>query len=360
MTSHDPERDARERKANLTRLPPRALAAAARVLEYDGDAHYAEGDWLAGDSRRHIDGALRHLLELVAGRDFDPSSREHVLANVSARVLMALELELVNLETGADLSPWRIYSPDTLPLESDPRPVRPFQDLAAAFRGEETEPNGAEDVGGVAFWCTDCGRSVAVPTSGTGTTEIVGAWECLRRFHGWRIARNGPAHHDRAPFCPDCVALADPEPDPNPPQRSALAVVTYAEVDLWRELARPEVELALGPEATELEILNELDARQRQRFAGYRIVDEETARAHAELVTREPRGVLATAEAGELPAAHSSVVVGPRVPAARPASPWHDEVEAVLGRDAPGLEVPVPTNSPGAVPAARTDEESTP
>jgi len=116
MAAHDPDRDVAKRKANLSRLPPRALAAMARVLEYDGDRHYAEGDWLGGDSRRHVDAALRHLLELVAGRDFDPSSRELVLAHVATRAAMALELELVNLEDGSDLAPWRIYSPDAAPL----------------------------------------------------------------------------------------------------------------------------------------------------------------------------------------------------------------------------------------------------
>ena len=111
-----------DRKADLTRLPPRALAAAARVMEFDGDSKHEAGDWLEDGkgSRRHVAGALRHILDFIQGQDQDEGSGEHVLANATTRLLMALELEV-----RGQGKKWRVYggaNPKPNRLDT-PRPV---------------------------------------------------------------------------------------------------------------------------------------------------------------------------------------------------------------------------------------------
>lgn len=94
-------------RADLTRLPWRALAIVAKVIE-SGDRKYHQGDWIHApervDGRRDLASALRHIGEYVEGQDVDEDSGESPLAHAAARLLFLLEREARGIKGGG----WRI------------------------------------------------------------------------------------------------------------------------------------------------------------------------------------------------------------------------------------------------------------
>lgn len=105
-------------RPDLTRLPWRALAVVAKVIE-SGDRKYQAGDWIMApqriDGRRDLASALRHIGEYVEGQDVDEDSGESPLAHAAARLLFLLEREARGIKGGG----WRIGR-QPLDAESDP------------------------------------------------------------------------------------------------------------------------------------------------------------------------------------------------------------------------------------------------
>lgn len=97
-------------RADLTRLPFRALAIVAKVIE-SGDRKYQAGDWIMApariDGRRDLNSALRHIAEFIEGKDVDEDSGESPLAHAAARLLFLLEREARGIKGGG----WRIGTP---------------------------------------------------------------------------------------------------------------------------------------------------------------------------------------------------------------------------------------------------------
>lgn len=100
-------------RADLTRLPFRALAIVAKVIE-SGDRKYQAGDWITAplriDGRRDLNSALRHIGEFIEGKDFDEESGESPLAHAAARLLFLLEREARGIKGGG----WRIGAADQI------------------------------------------------------------------------------------------------------------------------------------------------------------------------------------------------------------------------------------------------------
>ena len=68
-------------------LPARAVLEVAAVLKYGAD-RYKEWNWLAIDTRSHVNKVLTHVLSWLAGDESD----DH-LEHAACRMLMALEIE---------------------------------------------------------------------------------------------------------------------------------------------------------------------------------------------------------------------------------------------------------------------------
>lgn len=98
-------------RADLTRLPWRALAVVAKVIE-SGDRKYAAGDWVVAieriDGRRDLASALKHIAEWIEGVEVDEDSGQSPLAHAAARLLFLLEREAHGMKAGA----WRIQHLD--------------------------------------------------------------------------------------------------------------------------------------------------------------------------------------------------------------------------------------------------------
>ncbi len=90
---------------DLTRIPPRAAGAIARVIA-SGDAKYEEGDWLERGSRGDISAALTHIAAFLEGSDLDDESGESHLAHAAARLAFVVEREA----RGVDVGDWRVYA----------------------------------------------------------------------------------------------------------------------------------------------------------------------------------------------------------------------------------------------------------
>ena len=107
-------------RADLTRLPWRALAVVAKAIE-SGDRKYQAGDWIMApqriDGRRDLNSALRHIAEFVEGKNVDEDSGESPLAHAAARLLFLLEREARGIKGGG----WRIGQP-IVPLATDSDP----------------------------------------------------------------------------------------------------------------------------------------------------------------------------------------------------------------------------------------------
>lgn len=97
-------------RADLTRLPWKALAIVAKVIE-SGDQKYHQGDWIMApervDGRRDLASALRHCGEFIEGKDVDEDSGLSPLAHAAARLLFLLEREARGIKGGG----WRIGQP---------------------------------------------------------------------------------------------------------------------------------------------------------------------------------------------------------------------------------------------------------
>lgn len=96
-------------RADLTRLPFRALETVAKVIE-SGDRKHASGDWIVKpdriDGRKDLDAALRHIGQYINGQDVDEDSGESPLAHAAARLLFLLEREARGIKGGG----WRIQT----------------------------------------------------------------------------------------------------------------------------------------------------------------------------------------------------------------------------------------------------------
>ena len=118
-------------RADLTRLPWRALAVVAKVIE-SGDKKYHQGDWIMApervDGRRDLASALRHIGEFVEGQDVDEDSGESPLAHAAARLLFLLEREARGIKGGG----WRIGQP------SAHSPATPIGDDVCGLEWETT------------------------------------------------------------------------------------------------------------------------------------------------------------------------------------------------------------------------------
>lgn len=116
-------------RADLTRLPWKALEIVAKVIE-SGDRKYQAGDWIMApqriDGRRDLNSSLRHIGEFIEGKDVDEDSGESPLAHAAARLLFLLEREARGIKGGG----WRIGQP------SVPRAIR----FCPAFRDRGGKP----------------------------------------------------------------------------------------------------------------------------------------------------------------------------------------------------------------------------
>lgn len=80
----------------MTKLPPLALDQVKRALA-EGDAkHNGSGTRYDGGAARHLAGMFRHLARWIAGEKVDPDSGAHPLAHAIARLLIVLEIEIVD------------------------------------------------------------------------------------------------------------------------------------------------------------------------------------------------------------------------------------------------------------------------
>lgn len=99
-------------RADLTRLPWRALEVVAKVIE-SGDRKYAAGDWIMAperiDGRRDLASALRHVGQYIEGQETDEDSGLSPLAHAAARLLFLLEREERGIKGGG----WRIGQPSS-------------------------------------------------------------------------------------------------------------------------------------------------------------------------------------------------------------------------------------------------------
>ena len=89
-------------KARPGLLPPSALLAVARVLEF-GSRKYADNNWkhVAGAKTRYMDAAMRHLLQYLSGELEDKETGESHLAHAMCCLLFLLDAE----ETGWEFPP---------------------------------------------------------------------------------------------------------------------------------------------------------------------------------------------------------------------------------------------------------------
>lgn len=117
-------------RADLTRLPFRALAVVAKVIE-SGDRKYQAGDWIMApqriDGRRDLNSALRHIAEYVEGKDVDEDSGESPLAHAAARLLFLLEREARGIKGGG----WRIGKGEVMTTS----PEKAFEELVETVVG---------------------------------------------------------------------------------------------------------------------------------------------------------------------------------------------------------------------------------
>lgn len=81
-------------KPRFDLLPPRAVEAVARVLEF-GARKYAPGNWqkVQGGRWRYTRAALGHVFAYVKGEQKDPESGENHLAHAACCVLFLLDFE---------------------------------------------------------------------------------------------------------------------------------------------------------------------------------------------------------------------------------------------------------------------------
>lgn len=100
------------KRADLTRLPPRALEVVARVMA-TGDEKYAPGDWIDRDSRDDVRAILGHVNSWLAGVDCDAETGEIGLAHAAARLLMVLEREALGMNVGG----WRLNPRHAITLD---------------------------------------------------------------------------------------------------------------------------------------------------------------------------------------------------------------------------------------------------
>ncbi len=183
-------------RADLTRLPWRALAVVAKVIE-SGDKKYHQGDWIMApervDGRRDLASALRHIGEFVEGQDVDEDSGESPLAHAAARLLFLLEREARGIKGGG----WRIGESRTFseamehvrnsPIEEMPpgnfetwNPIADQEEIARIINGDRSTTFclAFRDRGGRPYLCEldnghDGPHSFTVRPHGDDETESV-------------------------------------------------------------------------------------------------------------------------------------------------------------------------------------------
>jgi hypothetical protein len=83
-----------EQKPPMELIPPLALEAEARVLDY-GRNKYAAWNWAKGINQgRLLGAALRHIYQYLRGEDIDPESGHPHLAHAAWMVHFALEQQM--------------------------------------------------------------------------------------------------------------------------------------------------------------------------------------------------------------------------------------------------------------------------
>jgi hypothetical protein len=86
-------------------MPPAAFLAVAGVLK-GGAEKYGDRNWRLITVREHLNHALTHAYQFLAGDAAEPH-----LSHAACRLMMALEVEMVGMDTpgepaGPRLSPW--------------------------------------------------------------------------------------------------------------------------------------------------------------------------------------------------------------------------------------------------------------
>jgi len=85
-------------KLDMTVLPPNALMEAAATIQ-EGDSKYGAASRYEGEARRHVAGALRHIVAWMDGENTDASGYG-ALSHAASRLMMAREMEIHAGRTG--------------------------------------------------------------------------------------------------------------------------------------------------------------------------------------------------------------------------------------------------------------------
>lgn len=105
-------------KLDLTVLPTIALREAARSIQ-NGDEKYGIETRYEGEARRHVAGALRHILEWMDGISTDADDGISSLSHAVSRLMMARQMEYDAGHTTID--PLKMIAP------VPPGGMRPFK-----------------------------------------------------------------------------------------------------------------------------------------------------------------------------------------------------------------------------------------